>query len=99
MAQAVSFEKRELRARLKAMGISDNQLEELTASFDKKNRHLDVITFVSMMDRFGASKGKVYSFLKDAGIDDPTLISVYSRADLKKAGLDESRVQEVVFSD
>lgn len=99
MAQSIQFEKRDLRIKLKEMGLTDVQLEEIMSLFDQKSRHMDIITFVSTVERFGIPRAKVYSFLKGAGVDDPTLISVFSRADLRKAGLDEDRIQEVVFSD
>jgi hypothetical protein len=93
------MEKRPLRIKLKDLGLSDNQAEELIASFEKKSRHMDVITFVSSVERYGIPRGRVYSFLRNEGIDDPVLIPIFSRADLKKAGMDEDRIQEVVFSD
>lgn len=99
MATAVLFEKKELRLKLKDLGLSDNQLEEMSSLFDQKSKHVDIITFVTTVERFGIARGGIYAFLKGAGIDDPTLITVFSRADLKKAGLDEDKVQEVVFSD
>ena len=99
MAQSVQFEKRDLRIKLKEMGLTDVQLEEITGLFDQKSRHMDVTTFVSTVERFGIPRAKVYAFLKNAGVDDPTLITVFSRADLRKAGLDEDKIQEVIFSD
>ena len=99
MAFSVNFDKMGLRVKLKGLGLNDNQLEEMSALFDQKSRHMDVISFVTTVERFGIQRDGVYSFLRSAGIDDSTLITIFSRADLKKAGLDEDKVQEVVFSD
>lgn len=99
MAQSILFDKKDLRVKLKEMGLTDLQLEEITALFDQRNRHMDIVAFVSNIERFAIPRAKIYSFLKNAGVDDPTLISVFSRVDLRKAGLDEDRIQEVVFSD
>jgi len=99
LAIAVPFEKKDLRLKLKGMGLTDNQLEEMMSLFDQKSRHVDVISFVAAAERFGIQRTGVYSFLKSAGLDDSALITVFSRADLKKAGLDENKVQEVVLSD
>ena len=99
MAQNFPFDKTVLRARLKALGLTDVQLEEITAVFDQKSRHLDVITFVLIVERFGIPRESVYAFLKQVGMDDATLINVFSRADLKKAGLDETKLQEVVLTE
>lgn len=99
MAQSFTFEKPALRLKLKNIGLTDVQLEEMMSLFDQRSRHMDALSFVLAVERFGIGRDSVYRFLKEAGLDDPTLINVFSRADLKKAGLDESKVQEVVFSD
>lgn len=99
LATTVGMEKNALRVKLKAVGLSDTQVEELCAQFDKKSRHMDIITFVTSVERFGMPRGRLYSLLSGEGVDDPTLINVFSRADLKKAGMDEDRIQEVAFSD
>ena len=99
MALALPFEKNALKMKLLSIGLSTSQVEEISTEFDRNVHHLDVISFVSTVERFGLARGKIYAFLRDMGVDDPTLISVFSRADLKRAGLDESRIQEVVFSD
>ncbi len=99
MAQSFPFEKPALKKRLRDMGLTDAQLEETIALFDQRSRHMDALSFVLAIERFGIGRDTVYAFLKETGLDDPTLINIFSRADLKKAGLDESKVQEVVFSD
>ncbi len=99
MAQSFQFDKQLLRLKLKDLGLSDTQLEEMMALFDQKSKHVDIISFAVAVERFGIPRERLYAFLKQAGADDPALINVFSRVDLKKAGLDESRIQEVVFSD
>jgi len=99
MPQSFQFEKPALRLKLKDLGLSDTQLEEMMSLFDQKSRHVDVITFATSVERFGIPRDRLYAFLKTVGADDPTLINVFSRADLKKAGLDEGKIQEVVFSE
>ncbi|VVC71891.1 Uncharacterised protein [uncultured archaeon] len=99
MAYAVGMEKVQLRVGLRELGLSENQVEEICAAFDKRSKHLDVVNFVSSVERLGVPRGKVYSFLKDEGVDDSVLITVFSRVDLKKAGMDEDKMQEVAFYD
>lgn len=98
MALSFEFQKPALRLKLKDLGLSDTQLEEMMSLFDQKNRRLDIIAFAMGVERFGVPREKVYAFMKSLGADDPTLISVFSRVDLKKAGLDDSKMQEVVVS-
>lgn len=99
MAESFAFEKPAFRRKLKELGLTDVQLEEIMALFDQRSRHMDALNFALTVERFGIGRDAVYRFLKETGIDDPSLINVFSRVDLKKAGLDESKVQEVVLSD
>jgi len=97
MAQAYIFEKTELRKRLKLFGLSDAHLEEVMSLFDKKNKRMDVVTFVITLERFGATRSQVSNFLEDIGIEKTTLITIFSKADAKKVGLDDKKIQEVVL--
>lgn len=97
MAKSYSFDKSELRKKLKLFGLSDAPMEEIMTLFDKKNRHMDVIAFVLNLEKFGVTRAQVSNFLKDLGIEETTLMSVFSRADFKKAGVDDKKVQEVVL--
>jgi hypothetical protein len=60
---------------------------------------MDVITFVTNLEKFGVSRLQVVNFLKDVGIDDITLTNILSRADYKKAGIDDKKMQEVVLKE
>jgi len=99
MAEAFAFEKPALRLKLKGLGLNDVQLEEMMALFDQRSRHMDILSLALAIERYGIGRDAIYAFLKGIGVDDPTLMNVFSRADLKKAGLDEGKIQEVVFSD
>jgi hypothetical protein len=95
--KAYSFEKGDLRKKLKLFGLSDAHLEELMNLFDKKNRRMDVVAFVLNLEKFGVTRAQVSNFLKDLGIEETTLMSVFSRTDFKKAGVDDKKVQEVIL--
>ena len=97
MAKSYSFDKGDLRKKLKLFGISDTHLEEIMGLFDKKNKRMDVVAFVLNLEKFGVTRAQVSNFLKDLGIEETTLMSVFSRSDFKKAGVDDKKVQEVVL--
>ena len=99
VAKTYSFEKNELKRRLRVFGLDDTHVEEITSLFDKKNRHLDVVSFTILLERYGLARSNITSFLKDIGIDDPTIISVFSRADFKKLGMEDKDITEVVLSE
>ncbi|MEM3555915.1 MAG: hypothetical protein QXF56_04325 [Candidatus Micrarchaeia archaeon] len=97
MAKAYTFDKSELRKRLKLFGLSDAHLEEVMSMFDKRNKRMDVVTFVITLERFGASRTQISNFLEDIGVEKTTLITIFSKADAKKVGLDDKKIQEVVL--
>jgi hypothetical protein len=97
MAKSYSFDKSDLRKKLKLFGISDTHLEEIMSLFDKKNKRMDVVAFVLNLEKFGVTRAQVSNFLKDLGVEETTLMSVFSRSDFKKAGVDDKKVQEVVL--
>ena len=97
MAKAYPFEKTELRKKLKLFGLNDAHLEEVMTLFDKKNKRMDVVTFVLTLEKFGVTRPQVSNFLRDIEIEETVLMSIFSKSDFKKAGVDDKKVQEVIL--
>ncbi|MFH1306204.1 MAG: ATP-binding protein [Candidatus Micrarchaeota archaeon] len=99
MAKSVSFEKEGLRKHLRSFGLSEVHLEEISSTFQKQNRHLDVISFVIMLERYGVARSNITSFLKDVGVDDSTIINIFSKADFKRLGVEGRDMTQVMLED
>ncbi len=99
MAKVVSFEKEELRRRLRMYGLSDSHIEEISTQFDKKNRHLDVVNFVILLEKYGLPRSNITSFLKDMGIEDSTLINIFSKADFKRLDIGDRDISQVIMEE
>ena len=99
VAKTDSFEKNELKRRLRVFGLDDVRIEEATSLFDKKNRHMDVVSFVILLERHGLVRSNITGFLKDIGIDDSTIISIFAKADFKKVGMEDKDITEVVLGE
>jgi hypothetical protein len=67
--------------------------------FDKNNKHLDVISFAILLERYGVSRINIVSFLKDIGIDDSTIINIFTKADFVKLGIEDKEITQVVLTD
>lgn len=87
MGKTFSFERDELRKRLRYFGLNDEKVEEITSQFDKKNRHLDVVEFVILLEKFGIERTDITGFMKDLGVSDSVIIDILSEADYKKLGI------------
>jgi DNA helicase HerA-like ATPase len=86
MAKSISFIKEDLRKRLRQSGLAEDKIEEITKLFEKSNRHLDVVSFVILLERYGITRSVIGEFLKDAGLDDITIINIFGKADIIKSG-------------
>ncbi|MFH1520261.1 MAG: ATP-binding protein [Candidatus Micrarchaeota archaeon] len=86
MSRSVSFPKEDFRRRLRQFGLPDDKIEEFTKTFEKNSRRMDVVSFVIMLERNGIIRRNINEFLKDAGMDDMTVINIFGKVDLKKSG-------------
>lgn len=99
MAKSVSFEKEELKKRLRAFGLDEVRIEEIVELFGKKNRHINVIDFVILLERYGIGRINITSFLKDTGIDDSTVINIFSKADFKRMGMGDRDITQLILEE
>jgi len=99
VSRSVSFLKEDFRRKLRQFGLADDKLEDLTKSFDKANRRMDVVSFVIVLERGGIARRNIGDFLKDAGIDDITIINVFGKVDLKKSGGVGREISQVILED
>ncbi|MFA6490199.1 MAG: hypothetical protein WCT52_06020 [Candidatus Micrarchaeia archaeon] len=98
MAKTMFFMKEDLRRRLRAFGLEEVRVAEITSAFDKNNRHIDVVSFVIMIERYGVPRPEISSFLHDIGVDESTLINIFSKADFTRLGMSNREVTQVVLA-
>ena len=99
MARSVSFEREEMKKRLRLFGLDETHVEEIATLFAKKNRHIDVVSFVILLERYGIGRSNLTTFLKDVGIDDSTIINIFSKADFKRLGLEGKDITQVILEE
>ena len=99
VARSVSFMKEDFRRKLRQFGLGDDKIEELTKVFEKNNRRIDVVSFVMALERDGIARRNISDFLKDAGIDDITIINIFGKVDLKKSGGVGKEITQVVLEE
>ncbi|OIO21803.1 hypothetical protein AUJ17_01325 [Candidatus Micrarchaeota archaeon CG1_02_47_40] len=99
MAKVVSFERGELKKKLLSFGLDNVHIEEIIGLFGKKNNHVDVVSFVVLLERYGLARNSITSFLKDVGIDDSTVINIFSKSDFKKLGIEDRDITQVILEE
>lgn len=98
MAKTLFFAKEELRKRLRLFGLDERRVAEITALFDRNNRHIEVVSFVIMLERYGVTRSELSSFLHDIGVDESTLINIFSKADFTRLGASSREITQVALS-
>ncbi len=66
-------------------GLNEGQLNILKAAFEKGDGVLDGEQLVAILEKFGYSKPSIISFLRQLGVDEKTLIRVFSLVKMRKA--------------
>jgi hypothetical protein len=99
MAKTLFFEKEDLRKKLRMFGLDEVRVAEISGTFDKHNRHIDVVSFVIMLERYGVQRSDISSFLHDIGVEESTLINIFSKADFARLGMGNREVTQVVLAD
>lgn len=99
MPKTISFPKEELRKKLRQYGLNEERLEEISRLFEKKNRHLDVVSFTILLERFGLARKNIATFLKDINVDDSTIINIFTKADYRKEDLGTRDVTQVILEE
>ena len=98
MAKTLFFSKEELGRKLRMFGLDELRVAEITKVFDKNNRHIDVVSFVIMMERYGVQRSDISSFLHDIGVDEGVLINIFSKADFVRIGVGNREMTQVVLA-
>ncbi|MFA5412277.1 MAG: ATP-binding protein [Candidatus Micrarchaeia archaeon] len=95
VARSVPFHKEDLKRRLLEFGLSEDRIEEVVRLFEQHNRHLDVVSFIIMLERFGIARPNITTFMKEIGIEDTTIINIFTKADKRKAGVSDAEITQV----
>ena len=98
MARTLFFSREELGKKLRMFGLEELRVAEITSVFDKNNRHIDVVSFVIMLERYGVQRPDISSFLHDIGVDEPTMINIFSKADFTRIGMGNREITQVVLA-
>ncbi len=99
MARSVSFKKDNLRIRLREFGLGEARIEEIVRLFDQKSRHMDIVSFIILLERFGVERSNITMFLKEVRIEDTTIINIFTMADKRKADILDRDITQVILEE
>ncbi len=84
-AKTYTISRQELRHVLVAFGLDEKELASLFSSMEKAHRHVNMISFISMLEKTGLDRDRIANVLRRLGLDDLTISDAMS-------GVDEQRI-------
>jgi hypothetical protein len=97
MAKSFSMERTSFKKRLREFGLNDERVEEVSGMVEKGARHIDAVDFIVELERRAVSRKSITSFLRELGVDDSTIINIFTRADQKRTGMTDREINQVVL--
>ena len=99
MANVSSFAlgRMEIRHILISFNVSEKNIENLLSNLEKAHRHINVVTFIAMLDRVGLDRDKVTEVLRRFGIDDVTISRAMEAVDGSRIMSETGRIYNVTI--
>lgn len=97
--RAVSFEKDELKNKLRSFGIGEKQSDEIIDLFLRKGRRINAPSFVVLLSRYGIARSHVGTFLKDLGLEDNVIVNIFTAADELEIKLEDEDITEYILKE
>ena len=81
----IEIEREQMMKMLYELGLNESQLSIVRTEFEKNDGVMEGETLVTLLEKFGYSKSSVISFLRQLGVDEKSLIKIFSLAKMRKA--------------
>jgi hypothetical protein len=96
--KTTSFEKDELKKKLRGYGLGEEQSDEIVSLFTKKGRRMEISSFVVLLSRYGIARNNISNFLKELGLEDNSVVSILGKADELEAELDDRDIADYIMA-
>ncbi|MGC8495980.1 MAG: hypothetical protein ACP5MX_02120 [Candidatus Micrarchaeia archaeon] len=92
---SVTILRNELRRILIAMHVDDKNIEALFSSMEKGHRHVNVIAFVSSLEKINLSRDQIANVLRRIGISDVAISNIFEMVDVQKISAEIGKVYNI----
>jgi DNA helicase HerA-like ATPase len=87
MGFSVSIKKNEFKDALrKKLGLSEEEMQSIIVKMEKSSRRMNVVDFVYELELKNVKRKNIVDLLKEWGVDDATIINIFTKVDFKKSG-------------
>lgn len=88
----------EVRRILLALKASEKSIEGIISSMEKSHRHINVISFISLLEKAGLERDDIVNVLRRLGMDDVMISNVMGMVDEKRITSEIGRVYDADLS-
>lgn len=92
-----SITRPELRRILIAYKVDEKNVERLFSDMEKAHRHINVVTFISLLEKSDIQKPTISNILRRLGMDDVRINNALNMADEQKLASESGRIYEAII--
>ncbi len=96
-AKTYTISRQELRHVLIAFGLGEKELASLFSGMEKSHRHVNIISFISMLEKIGLERERITNVLRRLGIDDLLISDAMRSVDEQRIMARTGRVYEAMI--
>jgi hypothetical protein len=94
-AETFTISRPELRRILTNFGVTEKSMAALFASMEKAHRHINIIAFVSMLEKAGLDRDETSNVFRRLNMDDITIKRAFDLVDEERINSETGRLYDV----
>ncbi|MGC8478601.1 MAG: hypothetical protein ACP5NE_01585 [Candidatus Micrarchaeia archaeon] len=98
VSNTFSISRIELRRILLAMKVNEKNIENIISNMEKTHRHVNVVTFVSLLEKAGLERDEIANMLRRLGMDDVNISLVLNMLDEQRISAEIGRIFDADIS-
>lgn len=97
VGETFTISRPDFRHILTAFGVSEKNIASLFGSMEKAHRHINVIGFVSMLEKAGLDRDECSNIFRRLNMDDVTIKRVFDMVDEERISSETGRLYEATI--
>ncbi len=94
-AETFTISRPELRRMLTAFGVTEKNMAALFSSMEKAHRHINIIAFVSMLEKAGLDRDEASNLFRRLNMGDITIKRAFDLVDEERINSETGRLYDV----
>lgn len=95
--ETYSINRIELRHLLISLGTSEKSIARLLSNMEKMHRHVNIISFVAMLEKMNIKQEKMVNIFRRFGLDDVIIHNILNAVDEERILAETGRLYTISF--